>query len=438
MIYTIAEFIATAFDSVILVGFLILALTFREIKKPLKIILPLLFSGLFFATTSILNSFSILEGAFIILYCVVLFGFARSALKGTWLRQLLAVLIELVTIFFVNSVISVISSFILQEEYEDLLLMRNAERIVLLCISKIALVSVLLPISASIRERKFVLHFTQTLVSVITLIVTITAGSMIEKLVFKYSLPIHYATIIMCCLAVIDILLLFIMIQFSSHNQAIMNQVALQTRLKDDEAKLQETLQWDRSVRSLQHDLNNHMAAVVQYIESGDTSNALSYIERITGTIAKFPSHTNTTSPTLNAIVDLKRMICSQEGISLKCYIQTDLSDFDNVSFSTIFGNLMDNAIEAERNEPEKEIRISLEMAGAYLHITIQNRIHKPVLIDGEMPGTSKKDKQKHGLGMYSVTETIERCHGVLDISENEEWLIVDVLLPCTEPAKVL
>jgi sensor histidine kinase regulating citrate/malate metabolism len=52
------------------------------------------------------------------------------------------------------------------------------------------------------------------------------------------------------------------------------------------------------------------------------------------------------------------------------------------------------------------------------------------------MPGTSKKDKQKHGLGMYSVTETIERCHGVLDISGNEEWLILDVLLPCNEPTK--
>jgi sensor histidine kinase regulating citrate/malate metabolism len=71
-------------------------------------------------------------------------------------------------------------------------------------------------------------------------------------------------------------------------------------------------------------------------------------------------------------MVDLKRMICSREGISLKCYIQTDLSNFDDVSFSTIFGKLMNNAIEAERNEPEKEIRISLEMAGAY-HNTESN-----------------------------------------------------------------
>jgi len=321
MIYTVAECIATVFDSVILVGFLILALTFRDIKKPLKIMFPLLFSGMFFATTTMLNSLFTLEGVFITFYCAVLFGFARFALKGTWLRQLLAVLVELVAIFFVNSVISIVSSFILQEEYDNLLLMRNIARIVLLCISKIALVGVLFPIANSIREQRFVLHVIQMLVSVFTLVVTIIAGSLIEKMVFEHYLPMHYATIILCCLVVIDILLLFIMFQFSSHNQAIMNQVALQTRLKDDEAKLQETLQWDRSVRSLQHDLNNHMTAVVHYIESEDTQNALSYIKRIIGTLSKFPSHTNTNSQTLNAIVDLKRMICKQEEISLKCYI---------------------------------------------------------------------------------------------------------------------
>ncbi|MBR3417319.1 MAG: GHKL domain-containing protein [Oscillospiraceae bacterium] len=433
MIYTVAEYIATILDSIILVGFLIYALSFREMKTPKKIFLSLLFAGLFFATTTVLNSFLTLEGVFIVLYCAVLFCFARIALKGTWLRQFLAVLVELAAIFFVNSVITIISSLVLKEEFADLLSMRNAARISLLCISKIALVSVLLPVAASIRERKFVLHFIQMLVSVIALIVSITAGNMIEKMVFEHYLTMRYATIIMCCLAIIDILLLFIMMQFSAHNQAVMNQVALQTRLRDDEEKLKETLQWDRSVRTLQHDLNNHMTAVTQYIECGDTQNALSYIKKITGTLSKFPSYTNTGSRTLNAIVDLKRMICKEEKIDLKCYIQTDLADFDDVSFSTIFGNLMDNAIEAEKKEPNKEIRISLEMAGSFLHITIQNRIHQPVLVNGEMPDTSKKDKQNHGLGLYSVTETIERCHGVLDISENEEWIIADVLLPCTE-----
>ena len=121
MIYTVAEYIATILDSIILVGFLIYALSFREMKTPKKIFLSLLFAGLFFATTTVLNSFLTLEGVFIVLYCAVLFCFARIALKGTWLRQFLAVLVELAAIFFVNSVITIISSLVLKEEFADLL-----------------------------------------------------------------------------------------------------------------------------------------------------------------------------------------------------------------------------------------------------------------------------------------------------------------------------
>ena len=69
-------------------------------------------------------------------------------------------------------------------------------------------------------------------------------------------------------------------------------------------------------------------------------------------------------------ILGIKRIVCQKENIRLKCYIQKDLAPFDDAAFSTVFGNLMDNAIEAEKAEQEKKIRLSLESKGAYLHIT--------------------------------------------------------------------
>ena len=125
----------------------------------------------------------------------------------------------------------------------------------------------------------------------------------------------------------------------------------------------------------------------------------------------------------------MKRIICQKEQISLKCYIQKNLEPFDDAAFSTVFGNIMDNAIEAEKTEPNKEIRLSLESKGAYLHITVQNRIHASVLVDGRLPETSKKDKRNHGLGMYSVTETIMKNDGAINIFEQDGWLVVDVLM---------
>ena len=124
-------------------------------------------------------------------------------------------------------------------------------------------------------------------------------------------------------------------------------------------------------------------------------------------------------------------MICQKENISLKCYIQKDLAPFDDTAFSTVFGNIMDNAIEAEKTQPQKEIRLSLESKGAYLHITVQNRIQAPVLVDGKLPDTTKRDRSNHGLGMYSVTETVTQNNGAINIYEKDGWFIVDVLMLC-------
>ena len=317
----------------------------------------------------------------------------------------------------------------MNEEYDDLLLMRNPARIFLLFLSKLGLLCILIPAANIIRKKKITLHLFQGVISVIALTVSIVAGITIEKMILEHLLPPLYATIIMSSLAIINILLLFIMVQFSVQNQTQLNQVALQTRLNDDEKKLQESVQWSKSVRTLQHDLSNHLISISQFIKSGEDNKALAYIEKISGNLPDAPAFTDTNNPTLNAILDLKRIICQKENINLKCYIQKDLAPFDDTAFSTVFGNIMDNAIEAEKKESQKEIRLSLESKGAYLHITVQNRIHSPILVNGELPNTTKHDKRNHGLGMYSVKETVAQNNGAINIYEKDGWLIVDVLM---------
>ena len=73
----------------------------------------------------------------------------------------------------------------------------------------------------------------------------------------------------------------------------------------------------------------------------------------------------------VNAILDTKRAICRQENIDLKCYLQSDLPETDNYAFSAVFGNLFDNAIEAEKNESEKAIRLAVETFRGCIRITI-------------------------------------------------------------------
>lgn len=429
MIYTISEYAATIVDCVILFLFLISTLSFKRIPHINKVISTSSAFILLICSIEILNYFFTLEGALISIYFLILFIYSKIALEGKWWHQFLLVLVELGAIFLVNALISILSSIILKDEYTDLLLMRNPIRIFILVISKISLCCILLLISVSIKRRKFFLYPIQTIISIILLISTIVAGSAIEKTLLDNLLPMSYATIIMICFVVINALLLYIIFLFSVRNNAVMKQVFLETQLKDNEIKLQESLQWSNSVRALQHDLNNHMITISEYLKENNVSKALSYIEKISVNNAVNPRFTDTNSPALNAMIDLKRIVCKENNIDLKCYIQADLSEFDDVSFSIVFGNLFDNAIEAEMKEEIKEIRLSVDMFGTYLHIVIQNRISKQILINGELPETSKSDKKNHGIGMHNIIDTVNSRNGAIEFYEQDGWFIADVLL---------
>ena len=430
MIYTISECVATIADCVILFLFLISTLSFKRISLIKKVLSTALAIILLACSISLLNRFFTLEGALISIYFFILFIYSKIVLKGKWWHQFLLVLVALGAIFLVNALISILSSIILKDEYTDLLLMRNPVRIFILVISKISLCCILLLISASIKRSKFFLYPIQTIISIILLISTIVAGSAIEKALLDNMLPMSYATIIMICFVVINALLLYIIFLFSIRNHAVMKQVFLETQLRNSEIKLQESLQWSNSVRTLQHDLNNHLITISEYLKENNVSKALSYIKKISVNNAVNLVFTDTNSPALNAMIDLKRIVCKENNIDLKCYMQTDLPDFDDVSFSIVFGNLFDNAIEAEIREEVKEIRLSVDMFGTNLHKVIQNRISKQVLINGKLPKTSKLDKKRHGIGMNNIIDTVNSRNGAVEFYEQDDWFIADVLLP--------
>lgn len=215
--------------------------------------------GIIFLNTTLINSISTLEGMYIISYFIILFLFCRISLKGKWWHQLLLVIVALAGTFLVNTFILITSSFLLKQEYSEIILMRNPARIFLLFTSKIFLAGLLFPIAFGVRKQRIILHIFQAIISIISLLATITAGIVIEKMILENIISVENASIIMICLAIIDVLLLFILIQFSVHNRSILRQVALKTRLHDDEMKIKETIQLNKSVRTMHHDMNNHM-----------------------------------------------------------------------------------------------------------------------------------------------------------------------------------
>jgi hypothetical protein len=436
MIYTIAEHSASIVECLILFSFIISCLDYKSKNKARNILI----TGIFFIftiinisiwdTLGILLDYTIPQTTVTIL---ILLSFARISLYGTISRQALIIMLGITVLFFIDIIIISISSLILNENYATILIMRNPARIFLLVISKLLLAIILIFLCKFIRYRKTNLHFIQSVAFAAIFVVFILIGTAIEKMILEQAIPIRYASIILISISIIAILLFFVLLLFFIQSSMMQKQVALETRLLDDASKLKESIEWNESVRAIRHDMRNHMMTVQQLLNDGNVQEAKNYLKTLSKELDAVPNYTNTTCSAFNALLDLKRLTCKREHIDLKCYIQTQLPKCNDVALCTIFGNLMDNAIEAEQKEKQPAIRICIDAEEDLLHLIVQNRISTPVLKSGKMPATSKHDNEHHGLGFRNVMETVSRENGSLDMFEQDEWLIVDVLLPANK-----
>ena len=284
--------------------------------------------------------------------------------------------------------------------------------------------------SKIITKNNYSLHIGQSISAITVFLLAIIIGVIIEKMLLDDAVTRTYATIIIFCLSSIIVLFIYIAAEISKKNISEQNRIMLETRLRDDEKKLKEMLEWNDSIRSLRHDMNNHLLIIKQYADNNDYLSIQQYIEKMQKSIDNVIDITQTNNPALDAMLNVKKTVCKKEGIDLKCYLQTDLPEIDDFLLCIIFGNLIDNAIEAELKEDTKEIRLSIISDEKNIRLTIQNKVAIKVLPSDNLPKTSKSDEKYHGIGLKNVLSEIEKVNGIFDLYEDNGWVIADVELP--------
>ena len=86
-------------------------------------------------------------------------------------------------------------------------------------------------------------------------------------------------------------------------------------------------------------------------------------------------------------------------------------------------------AVEAEKNVSNPMIRFTIFQKAAYTCFKIENIVDKDILSLNPELNTTKDDKQAHGIGLKSVREIIEKHDGIFNITQNDEWFTVEIML---------
>lgn len=88
-----------------------------------------------------------------------------------------------------------------------------------------------------------------------------------------------------------------------------------------------------------------------------------------------------------------------------------------------LFSNILDNAIEANQKISEgaaRWIKLGIARKGQMLVIAASNpKLEGKLKWAGKIPQTTKRDKEKHGMGMQSIMQVLEMHKGYL-IAEDQ------------------
>lgn len=180
--------------------------------------------------------------------------------------------------------------------------------------------------------------------------------------------------------------------------------------LKSQVKHLDEILLKQEELRRVRHDMSNQLVAIQGYFHEGDTAGGEAYVTSLLQNLQTPSARIKTGNSALDAILSTKKALAESKGIIVDMEVQiSDQLPLEPVDVCVIFGNALDNAIEAcdRITEGEKKISLVLVQRAGKLFCHLINTA--PMNPSKDFSITSKADKENHGFGLVNLKESLEK-----------------------------
>lgn len=169
--------------------------------------------------------------------------------------------------------------------------------------------------------------------------------------------------------------------------------------------------------RILIHDIKKHLGTIDALAKQNGSAEIETYISGLEESFAFSNQAKLCTDPILNLLLLRFRDDCKARNIQFHCDVRDNSSSFLNASsITTLYGNLLSNALEAAESSLEKQIELSVirNTAQSVIVISVINSCDNPPMPDGDGGFRTKKaDRLLHGVGLRSIERIVSKYHGV-------------------------
>ncbi len=185
------------------------------------------------------------------------------------------------------------------------------------------------------------------------------------------------------------------------------------------------------ATRRNHHDLRHHLSVFRTFLETGESQKLLGYLDQLERTIPAETSLFFCANPALNALVSYYHQQAMEQDTQVDMVLnlpaKTGVLDAD---LCIVFGNLLENALEACRRQRETRrfITVNAAMAGTRLIITVDNSFEEGILQEEGYFLSSKR--MGRGIGTTSVQAVARKYGGVARLEHNGGVFRASVMLP--------
>ena len=211
-----------------------------------------------------------------------------------------------------------------------------------------------------------------------------------------------------------------------------MELASINAQLKSQHQEYLQSKENIESIGRLAHDLKHQIAALRAQV---DPEHMAAGFEQLEASVQQYSAQQHTGNPVLDVILTAKTHTCADKGITFTAVADGKLLDgMSSMDIASLFGNALDNAIEAtsKLSDPEKRlIRLALYRQGQFVVLRVENYYDSALKTDTEGNlRTTKKDARSHGFGVKSIRHIAQQYGGEVTIRTKDHWFTLTALIP--------
>lgn len=173
------------------------------------------------------------------------------------------------------------------------------------------------------------------------------------------------------------------------------------------------------------HDLKHQIALL-----DGSAQKELS--EELKAVVNAYDSTFHTGNEALDVVLTRGSFNCRGKNIHLTCLADGKCLEFmPEVDIYSLFGNILDNAIEATdkiEDEEKRVISLSISQEGYFVNIRAENFFSDKLTFSNGLPESTKGDPLYHGFGMKSIRMIVHSYGGSLKVYTKEDRFVLDIM----------